>query len=214
MNKENFLLKVYINLLLFLLVPLYSFSTIYNGGYGDYNSIKWNLDTETGILTISGTGDMPLSSAGSAPYYSHVNYIKSIIVENGITSICNGAFYNCTNLLSVSLPNTITSIGENAFSNCNKLPEIAIPNSVNIIKRAAFSQCRALTSITIPESVTEIGTALFAYCTNLEHIIVDNNNKIYDSRDNCNAIIETATNELVASCKNTTIPSTVTSIGR
>ncbi len=85
--------------------------------------------------------------------------------------------------------------------------------SVTSIGRSAFSGCTGLTSITIPESVTSIGVLAFNGCTGLTNIIVEAGNPKYDSRNNCNAIIETATNELFAGCKNTTIPNSVTSIG-
>ena len=88
-----------------------------------------------------------------------------------------------------------------------------IPNSVTGIRMGAFAGCVGLTSVVIPGSVTGIGTGAFSGCANLESIIVDNGNAAYDSRDNCNAIIETASNRLFAGCQNTLIPSTVTSIG-
>ena len=77
----------------------------------------------------------------------------------------------------------------------------------------AFANCSSLTSITIPDSVTSISHYAFSHCTSLTSIKVDENNKVYDSRDNCNAIIETETNTLIAGCKSTIIPDSVTSIG-
>ena len=81
------------------------------------------------------------------------------------------------------------------------------------IGSGAFSYCSDLTSITIPNSVTSIGDYAFYGCSALESIIVEEGNTICDSRENCNAIIETATNTLIAGCKNTVIPNSVTSIG-
>jgi len=77
----------------------------------------------------------------------------------------------------------------------------------------AFYGCSSLTSITIPNSVTSIGGEAFGSCDNLISIVVISGNDTYDSRENCNAIIETATNTLIAGCKNTIIPNSVTSIG-
>ena len=109
---------------------------------------------------------------------------------------------------------SVTSIGESAFSYCSGLTSITIPNSVTSIGKWAFSGCTGLTSITIPNSVTRIGSGVFWGCPSLTSIIVDKNNPKYDSRDNCNAIIETKRNELIAGCKNTVVPSSVTSIGK
>ena len=106
---------------------------------------------------------------------------------------------------------SVTSIGYNAFSYCRNMTSVTIPNSVTSIGQWAFWGCSALSSITIPKSVTSIGDYLFHSCSNLTTIIVETGNPVYDSRDNCNAIIETTTNMLLAGCKSTDIPNTVTS---
>ena len=128
----------------------------------------------------------------------------------------------------------VTSIGEYAFAECSGITAVTIPNSVISINKYAFEECKGLLSITIPNSVFYIGEGAFDYCvkmkrvmigsglTNLEEafsgcsletIIVDKDNPNYDSRDNCNAIIETPTNRLVLGCDNTIIPNSVTTIG-
>ena len=106
----------------------------------------------------------------------------------------------------------VTSIGWNAFRDCSKLTSVTIPESVKSIGDSAFWGCSSLTSVAIPNSVTSIGDAAFrgGY---LSTIVVDKNNTRYDSREDCNAIIETATNTLILGCQNTTIPNSVTSIG-
>ncbi len=78
----------------------------------------------------------------------------------------------------------------------------------------AFYCCEALTTIHIPESVTAIGDKAFYGCIALTAITVDKNNRHYDSRENCNAIIETKRNTLIAGCSKTIIPESVTSIGK
>ena len=107
----------------------------------------------------------------------------------------------------------VTSIGDYAFVYCSGLTSITIPNSVTSIGSGAFSACTGLTSVEIGNSVTSIGESAFSDCSGLESIVVEAGNTKYDSRDNCNAIIETESNTLIAGCKNTVIPNSVTSIG-
>ena len=128
-----------------------------------------------------------------------------------VTGIGNSAFYNCSGLTSVTIPNSVTSIGEVAFYRCTSLTSITIPDSVTSIGEVAFFDCSGLTSITIPNSVTSIGDGAFAGCQ-LVSITVASGNTRYDSRNNCNAIIETNTNTLIQGCSNTVIPTGVTSI--
>ena len=138
---------------------------------------------------------------------------KNTTIPNSVTSIANSAFDGCTGLTSVTIPDSVTEIGESAFRECIGLTSVTIPNSVTKIGRMAFYVCVGLTNITIPNSVTDIGSEAFFKCTELANIVVDENNTVYDSRDNCNAVIEKNTNKLVFGCKNTTIPNNVTSIG-
>ncbi len=138
---------------------------------------------------------------------------KNTIIPSNVTSIADKAFYYCSDLTSVTIPNGVTSIGEDAFCFCSGLTSITIPNSVTFIGNLAFSDCSGLTSITIPNSVTSIGQYPFHACRGLTSIEVEGGNTKYDSRDNCNAIIETQSNTLMSGCKNTFIPNGVTSIG-
>ncbi len=108
---------------------------------------------------------------------------------------------------------SVTSIDPQAFKECSNLTGIEIPNSVTSIGFLAFNGCSSLTSITIPNSVTSIGYPVLSNCPSLISINVEDGNPIYDSRGNCNAIIETATNTLMSGCQSTSIPSTVVSIG-
>ncbi len=126
------------------------------------------------------------------------------------------AFKNKTDIVSfneLQYFTSLTGIGDDAFYGCKNLTSIDIPNSVTSIGRSAFSCCTGLTSITIPNSVTSIGGSAFVGCTGLVSIVVSEGNTVYDSRQHCNAIITSSTNQLIVGCKNTIIPNSVTSIG-
>ena len=112
----------------------------------------------------------------------------------------------------IIIPEGVTKIYFSAFMGCKSLTEIIIPNSVTEIGATAFANCTSLTKVVIPENVTEIYVGAFSGCTSLESIVVYSNNKVYDSRNNCNAIIKTESNTLIAGCKNTIIPNDVTRI--
>ena len=138
---------------------------------------------------------------------------KNTVIPNSVTNIEPYAFSNCFDLTSINIPNSVTNIGAYAFNNCSGLTSITIGNSVTSIGDHAFYYCSGLTSITIPESVTSIGNKAFSGCSGLTSIVVDAENSIYDSRNNCNAIIEKSSNTLLIGCQNTVIPNSVMSIG-
>ena len=111
------------------------------------------------------------------------------------------------------IPEGTTVIKYKAFENCAELTSVVIPEGVTEIEFRAFANCTGLTGIVIPASVTKLGWGLFNGCTQLASIKVAEGNPVYDSREDCNAIINTKQNELVAGCRSTVIPSTVTTIG-
>ena len=145
--------------------------------------------------------------------FSGCSGLTSITLPESVTKIGSEAFSGCSGLTSITLPDSVTEIGDSAFSYCSDLTSITLPKNVTKIGSKAFSRCSGLTSITLPDSVTEIGAGVFAACSNLESIKVNENNKVYDSRENCNAIIKKSSNTLIAGCKNTKVPSGVTKIG-
>ena len=224
-------------------------------------NVTYTFDEDSGLLTISGTGDMQdCSSSESSPFKDFRYYIKTIVINNGVTSIGDSAFRACGNLTSISIPDSVTDIGASAFVFCDRLKSVIIPNSVISIGDSAFVFCSSLTSINIPDGLTSIGDDTFSYCENLtnikipdsvtsigkyafnrcskianvtipygvtsigdsafahceelESIIVDEKNTVFDSRENCNAIIKSKTNELIYGCKSTFIPDSVTKIGK
>ena len=136
-----------------------------------------------------------------------------VTIPTSVTSIGNWAFAGCSDLTHIYIPNSVTSIGQYAFLRCSGLTSITIPTSVTSIGYWAFTGCSGLTSITIPNSVTRLENGVFPHCSSLTSLIVEEGNPEFDSRNNCNAIIRTNSNTLIAGCKNTIIPNSVTSIG-
>ena len=139
--------------------------------------------------------------------------LTDIDIPNSVTAIGENAFAGCSGLTDINIPNSVTTIGKYAFSHCTKLTDLTIPNSVTTIDEGAFFFCTGLTSINIPNSVTALGYRAFARCSGLTSIQVESGNMVYDSRENCNAIIETADNTIILGCQNTVIPNSVTCIG-
>lgn len=139
--------------------------------------------------------------------------LTSVTIGNLVTTIGNQAFIWCYNLDSVTIPSSVASIGMDAFYGCYAMSSITILEGVTSIGESAFWGCSGLTSITIPSSVSYIGSLAFSACSSLTSIKVEQGNTTYDSRNDCNAIIETATNTLIVACQNTVIPNSVTTIG-
>ena len=167
-------------------------------------NVNWVM-TLDGTLTISGTGEMADYSGSDnfVPWASAQEYIQSVVIESGVTSICSGAFHGCTVLTSVTIPGSVTDIGGSAFEGCTGLTRVVLPHGVTSIGMYAFDRCSALTDVTIPNSVTMIGDGAFYGCTGLANVTIpDGVTSIGDY-----------TFEDCSSLTSVTIPDSVTSIG-
>ena len=174
----------------------------FTGTMMDEQGVRYTANN-IGTCTVSGHEDS----------YNTSIIIPKFIQGRIVSSIGGSAFSNCKGLTSLTIPNSVTSIEGVAFRYCSGLTSFTIPNSVTSIGRIAFQYCSGLTSITIPSSVTSIEGQAFSDCNSLTSIVVAADNTVYDSRNNCNAVIRTKTNELIKGCQNTVIPNTVTCIG-
>ena len=171
----------------------------YCGAENEDKNLSWTLDSD-GLLTISGKGRM--KNMYPAPPWADKK-IWTVKIENGVTSIGDWAFRDCSSLESITIPNGVTSIGDLAFNGCINLKSITIPESVTSIGYSTFEECNGLTAVTIPDSVTSIDDWAFRNCSNLESVTIPNGvTKIGDG-----AFIDCIRLERI------TIPNSVTSIG-
>lgn len=130
-----------------------------------------------------------------------------------VLRIAENAFYGCQRMTSVSIPSSVRMIRESAFELCPNLTSVKFSDGLENIGKKAFSRCEKLLSIIIPSSVDYIGEMAFCSTRSLESIVVEKSNDVYDSRNDCNAIIESATNTLIQGCKATVIPDNIVKIG-
>lgn len=131
-------------------------------------------------------------------------------IPDGVSEIEYCAFEEDASVGVILIPDTVTKIGRDAFWNCSNLQDVVIPESVNEIEEGAFLECPKIRNVYIPKSVTKIGG--YSITTSAKTIKVDPENPVYDSRNDCNAIIETKTNTLINGCCGTIIPDSVTKI--
>ncbi len=178
--------------------PAQAAAVMKTGTCGDQgDNLTWTLD-DTGLLTISGTGEMAEYDRGDARWFPYREQINAVVIEDGVTSITEQAFSGCTYIKSVSIADSVTAIGHYAFYNCSSLESIEIPDSVtdlgshvfygcssmtsaNIpnaiinLWEFTFYGCSSLTTMIIPDSVLNIGECAFAECTSLESVVVPKN---------------------------------------
>jgi len=198
------------------------------------NDLNYQVNPDGVSVTLTGHVD-GYNAIGALDIPASVSYQGN---DYAVTTIGDAAFLYCFYLTSLTIPNSVTTIGNSAFAYCQGFTgDLVIPNSVTTIEESAFHTCfgfdgdlvigNAVTTIgsyafnscdgfhgvlNIPSNVTSIGSDAFRYCK-FGGMTVDPANPVYDSRDNCNAIIRTSTNELITGCVNTVIPNSVTAIG-
>ena len=187
----------------------------YSGTCG--TNLTWVLECDS-TLRISGTGAMTNYGYANQPWYSIANLIKHVVIEEGVTSIGDNAFYGM-NIVTVTNPSTLKTIGSTSFYRCHQLESINFPNGMTSIGNSVtghgpFYECTNLKAIYIPASLTFINSDTFLRCYSLTSIVVDPANPKYDSRDNCNAIIETSINKLWYGCQTTVIPDGVKTVAQ
>ena len=157
-------------------------------------SVSWDLSN--GVLTVSGSGDMyDFKDNEFGPWYDNRYLITEVVVEKGVTSVGNNAFFDCNNLVKVTLADSVTSIGSFAFMECDNLrvikfgkvssigpyafkfcysiQSLSLPDTLKFIGLEAFQGCKSLASLTIPSSVTEMQESVFSYCTDLMQVTVN-----------------------------------------
>ena len=165
--RKHMLTIVLLLLLSLCLVMVMTASAEAAGSGSCGNDANWTLD-DNGTLTISGTGAMDNFKKWSSPWDN--SKVRSVRVEDGITSVGDYAFSWCDQLTEVKLSDSVTRLGKGAFTDCSCLPSIQIPDSVTEIGEEAFSSCVRLTSIRIPDGVTEISRDAFSYCDSLTEV--------------------------------------------
>lgn len=182
--------------LFILLILIFSCIASFAAGSGTCgNGVTWTLD-DNGLLIISGNGDMT-----SNPW--DPGDVKQVIIEEGVTSICYSAFFNCSNLTTATIGSTVTNIGERAFYYCKQLTSVNIPDSVLDIGSMAFADCINLTSISVPDGVITISSKAFSNCSKMTSITLGNS-------------VTTIADQAFYYCSSLpgiTIPDSVTSIG-
>ena len=187
-----------------------------NPKYDSRNDCNAIIETETNTLivgcantiipdSVTGIGNGAFRGCGD---------LKSIIIPNSVIEIRDCAFRYCRSLESIVIPSSVNCIGEEAFLGCKALTSMHIPDGIITIGSRAFQWCEKLVSVELSASVKKIGEVVFCSCHSLESIKIDGRNPIYDSRNNCNAIIETETNTLIRGCQNTIIPDDIVNIHR
>lgn len=225
MKTNTFHVTKLLFLFFMLLMPLLANAKVIVSGIG-YELMSENNTAKVTSGNSSYVGDIVIPSTivyqGSSYMVTEIGFqafaycknLTSVSMPEGLTTIENSAFRACTKLTSVAIPSSVEKIGQEAFYYCKSLASLIIPqdSKLKTIGSYAFEDCDSLVSVFIPSNVEEIGMMAFSGISNLFSLVVDEQNKFYDSRSNCNAIIETRSNKLISGCSTTIIPKGITSI--
>ena len=238
--KKKIMMKSFNLLSILMLLPLIASAerVEVNGIYYEFDTeaktakVQWSNNEYSGDIIIPeevtyNDYTYKVTAIGGTAFNDCAN-LTSVTIPSSVTSVSSGAFYNCSNLTSVyisdleswcniSFENDASNplyYAHHLYINGEELKDLVIPNSITSISRDAFVGCSGLSSLTIPSSVTSIGMYAFRGCSGLTSIVVDNENTVYDSRDNCNAIIEKKSYALIVGCQNTTFPESIPVIGK
>lgn len=168
MKFRLFLSLLLTALLLFSLVQTVAFAAADTGTCGD--QVTYTLD-ETGLLTISGAGEMTDYFGPASPFYGKME-IKHVTITPGVSGIGNYLFGDCTGITEVSIPDSVLRIGDSAFSGCTALAAVSLPAEIAVIGPKAFYHCVSLTSAEIPEKVSFISESVFDSCTSLLSVTI------------------------------------------
>ena len=169
--KKKTLSLILALLMVFSLLPASAFAAtvVQSGSCGD--NMTWKLD-DAGVLTITGTGEM-----AESPWLSYKDSIKTVVIGEGVTSLCGAAFIGCTGITKATLPSSLKTIGYASFCDCTELTSINIPGGVKEIANSAFSGCVALKSADIKGAIPSLQSAMFSGCSSLESVSFPNSVK-------------------------------------
>jgi len=163
----------------------------------DEDTLMWQIDRKSWALSIDGRGKMKdfLENDITECWLAYRDSLRSVVINEGVNSIGNNAFYGCSRIEAVKLPESLVSIGSGAFKECQKLRDIVVPNNVktvrfdafahcyslrscvflgdvSVLDRYVFARCSSLKSVTLPSSLLMIGEYCFLYCRSLEEITI------------------------------------------
>lgn len=184
------------------------------GFYIDKQGAKYSNDRKVlikGVNVKNYVIDKETQLIGDKAFQNCTN-LECITLSNKIEHIGRSVFSGCTSLKYVIIPTKVKKIEFGTFEGCTNLQNVLIPNGIEEIEEAAFKNCSSLVSIVIPPSVKQITGRAFEYCRSIKQIHVDVDNKTFDSRNQCNAVIQTKSNTLVVGCSRTEIPEGVETI--